>query len=98
MEQILKFGKFKGSKFSETPSWYQEWLPKQDWYKPQTNNEARYDVVRKYTHEYGMGMGIWREVEVENLSWNEAEQEKNNLNMGYLDDITECYYIENRKN
>lgn len=30
---VLKFGKFKGQEFSNTPSWYQEWLPKQEWFK-----------------------------------------------------------------
>lgn len=30
---ILKFGKFKGQKFSDTPQWYQKWLLKQDWFK-----------------------------------------------------------------
>ena len=30
---ILKFGKFKGAKLSETPEWYQNWLLKQDWFK-----------------------------------------------------------------
>jgi len=29
----LKFGKFKGQLFSQTPDWYQEWLPKQVWFK-----------------------------------------------------------------
>ena len=30
---VLNFGKFKGQKFSSTPSWYQEWLPNQSWFK-----------------------------------------------------------------
>lgn len=29
---ILKFGKFKGQKFSDVPKWYQDWLRKQDWF------------------------------------------------------------------
>ena len=29
----LKFGKFKGQLFSQTPDWYQEWLSKQVWFK-----------------------------------------------------------------
>jgi hypothetical protein len=56
MDTILKFGKFKGQKLSETPSWYQEWLPKQDWYKPavsaNTTSEeklARNGFIYKYT-------------------------------------------------
>jgi hypothetical protein len=31
--ETLKFGKFKGQKFSETPTWYQSWLLKQNWFK-----------------------------------------------------------------
>jgi uncharacterized protein (DUF3820 family) len=30
---ILTFGKFKGQDYFTTPSWYQEWLKKQDWFK-----------------------------------------------------------------
>lgn len=33
---ILTFGKFKGQDFFTTPSWYQEWLNKQDWFKAPT--------------------------------------------------------------
>lgn len=28
----LAFGKFRGMKFSSTPDWYQQWLPKQPWF------------------------------------------------------------------
>ena len=35
---ILKFGKFKGKQFSDTPQWYQKWLLKQEWFnKPTTD-------------------------------------------------------------
>ena len=37
METILKFGKFKGEKFSNTPKYYQDWLLKQDWFKLSSN-------------------------------------------------------------
>jgi hypothetical protein len=110
MDTILKFGKFKGQKLSETPSWYQEWLPKQDWYKPTasanttitsstttTSNEARYDVVKWYTSEYRSAFGITKEVEVYNLSWDEAEEQKNLLNLFHLDDTIKCFGIENRR-
>ena len=29
----LKFGKFKGQEFDNTPQWYRDWLLKQDWFK-----------------------------------------------------------------
>lgn len=30
--QTLKFGKFKGQRFCDTPAWYQAWLSKQEWF------------------------------------------------------------------
>lgn len=29
----LAFGKFKGTEFSKTPIWYQNWLNSQSWFK-----------------------------------------------------------------
>ena len=29
---LLKFGKFKGQEFKNTPTWYQEWLLQQSWF------------------------------------------------------------------
>jgi uncharacterized protein (DUF3820 family) len=37
---ILKFGKFKGKEFKETPNWYQRWLLKQDWF-----NKSNTDTI-----------------------------------------------------
>ena len=36
---VLRFGKYKGERFDNTPKWYQEWLLKQDWFKIPTNEE-----------------------------------------------------------
>ncbi len=37
---ILKFGRFKGKKMSETPDWYQTWLKAQPWFnKPEISQE-----------------------------------------------------------
>jgi uncharacterized protein (DUF3820 family) len=33
---ILKFGKYKGQNFSNTPKNYQDWLLQQDWFKMPT--------------------------------------------------------------
>lgn len=38
--QTLKFGKFKGQKFNDTPLWYQNWLLKQDWFKSPISNKV----------------------------------------------------------
>ena len=47
--ETLKFGKFKGQKFSDTPYWYQTWLLKQDWFKapvlPQTVTNDSYALI-----------------------------------------------------
>lgn len=37
--QILKFGKFKGQAFNETPIWYQQWLWNQDWFNPKQSED-----------------------------------------------------------
>jgi uncharacterized protein (DUF3820 family) len=34
----LTFGKFKGQELDSTPQWYQNWLSKQDWFKPKKTN------------------------------------------------------------
>ena len=60
-------------------------------------NETKYDVVRKFVREYAIGMGIYKEIVIHNLTWNDAEQEKNNMNLNHLDDCTEYFYIENSK-
>lgn len=93
MGTILKFGKFKGQKLSDTPQWYQDWLLSQDWFKS-NKVEARYDVIRKYTTEYGIGMGIYKEIEISNLTWDEAEAYKDMLNLYHLDETTQYYYTE----
>lgn len=41
---ILRFGKFKGQKLSETPQWYQDWLLKQPWFKAPKKTKTNSDV------------------------------------------------------
>ena len=36
---ILKFGKYKGQNFINTPKSYQDWLLNQDWFKTPSNEE-----------------------------------------------------------
>jgi hypothetical protein len=41
---ILKFGKYKGQNFSNTPKNYQDWLLQQDWFKmPSSYNTTNVD-------------------------------------------------------
>ena len=89
----LRFGKYKGQEFANTPKSYQDWLMAQDWFK-MPSNQVRYDVVRKFVSEYARGMGIRFERVVLNLTWDEAVQYKDNMNLYQLDDVTEYFYIE----
>ncbi len=58
------------------------------------DNGTRYDVVRKFDSEYAMEIGKRYERVLFNLSWEDAETEKNNMNLYHLDDLTACFYIE----
>ena len=55
---------------------------------------GKYNVVKKYTNEYVRGMGVKTEITDYNLSWEDATMIKDNNNLYFLDDCTECYYIE----
>jgi hypothetical protein len=55
--------------------------------------EAKYDIVRKYVKEYALGMCKSYEIEMTNLTWDEANQYKDDLNLYHLDDITDYFYI-----
>ena len=37
----LKFGKFKGQKFNQTPVSYQNWLKQQEWFKMPTQSTSK---------------------------------------------------------
>ena len=56
-------------------------------------NQPTYDIIRKYVREYAIGMGKSKEIEITNLTWEQANQYKDDLNMYHLDDTTEYYYI-----
>jgi hypothetical protein len=46
--ETLKFGKFKGQKFNETPTWYQQWLLKQEWFKIPVGYNTPVDDKQSY--------------------------------------------------
>jgi hypothetical protein len=91
---VLKFGKHKGQNFNNTPKSYQDWLLKQDWFKLPTSNDVKYNVVKKFTTEYKMGMGMSKEIVLYNLTWDEANILKDSMNLYQLDETVDCYYIE----
>jgi len=57
-----------------------------------------YDIIRKYVKEYALGMGKSKEIEMTNLTWEQANQYKDDLNMYHLDDTTDYYYINQSQN
>jgi hypothetical protein len=58
------------------------------------SKQARYDVVKKFTSEYRRGMGMSKEIVMYNLTWEEANIQKDMMNMYHLDDTVACFYIE----
>ena len=90
---ILKFGKHKGQAFLSTPVSYQKWLQAQDWFK-MPKETTTYDVVKLFTTEYKIGNGISKETVLFDLTWDEANIHKDNLNIYQLDDTIQYYYIE----
>ena len=62
---VLKFGKYKGTKFCNTPNSYQMWLIKQDWFKetPQYLNMRKCTCggLKNDIHDEDCGEGcVWR--------------------------------------
>lgn len=53
----LKFGKYKGQQFQNTPKSYQDWLLKQDWFKIPTINELT--MVQKEMSQVGKSLKSW---------------------------------------
>lgn len=62
------------------------------------NTKPTYDIIRKYVREYALGMGKSKEIEIRNLTWEQANQYKDDLNLYHLDDTTEYYYINQSQN
>ena len=94
---VLKFGKYKGGMFSQTPKSYQDWLLKQDWFKGGTKkveSNVLYNVIRKYERDYANAMGVSKQIEESNLSWEQAKIVCENLNICYINDITDYFFNE----
>jgi uncharacterized protein (DUF3820 family) len=47
----LKFGKFKGQTFSNTPVWYQTWLLKQEWFKSPSESKKELSTIDDISKE-----------------------------------------------
>jgi len=61
-------------------------------------NQTTYDVIRKYVREYAIGMGKSKDIEITGLTWEQANQYKDDLNLYHLDDTTDYYYINQSQN
>ena len=60
---ILRFGKFKGQKLSDTPQWYQDWLTKQDWFKvPTQQDKPPHQKLRGWNGYSRRGQAAYDEV------------------------------------
>lgn len=57
------------------------------------NTTIKYDIIRKYIREYAIGMGKSKDIEMTGLTWEEANQYKDDLNLYHLDDTTDYFYI-----
>jgi hypothetical protein len=90
---ILKFGKYKGEKFENTPVWYQNWLLKQDWFKKptaqkQAKTAAEYGVFYVATERARIFAGVKDELLKKFSSFEEAQIYCDSCNIGgYLDDL-----------
>lgn len=60
--------------------------------------KTTYDIIRKYVRDYAMAMGKSKEIEMTGLTWEQANEYKDNLNLYHLDDITQCFYINASQN
>ena len=86
---ILKFGKFKGEKFEDTPIWYQEWLMKQDWFK-----KPKWGVYYIPTKEGRVFLNLKPELVQECDSKEDAFEVCENFNQcGILDEMHSGYDI-----
>jgi hypothetical protein len=61
-------------------------------------NQTTYDVIRKYVREYAIGMGKSKDIEITGLTWEQANQYKDDLNLYHLDDTTDYFYINQSQN
>ena len=56
----LKFGKYKGQQFENTPKSYQNWLLKQDWFKaPKQDNQLHLQSLSGWDGHSKRGQAIY---------------------------------------
>jgi hypothetical protein len=55
----LRFGKFKGQQFKETPKFYQDWLLKQDWFKLEEKEKPLHRQLNGWDGHSRKGQAIY---------------------------------------
>lgn len=87
----LNFGKFKGELFSQTPDWYQNWLPQQAWFKIPTNSQktiSHWGVFYMPTKQGRIFANLKAELMAEFDSQDDALRAEQGFNMGgHIDEL-----------
>ena len=96
---LLKFGKFKGQDFSQTPQWYQNWLLNQDWFKLEQPSQPKqikaWGVYYNPNHEGYAFAGLKPELVAKHDCQEEAIKVCEGFNMGgYLDELHSGYTVK----
>ena len=73
----LKFGKYKGEQFSNTPKSYQDWLLSQNWFKVPSNEEKMPSISKSWNGYSKKGQAQeWAVFE-----WEKRQSEKHDCKM-----------------
>ena len=59
---ILKFGKYKGQRFKDTPKSYQNWLMRQDWFRKNTPKRPLHQQLRGWDGYSKRGQAILEQI------------------------------------
>jgi hypothetical protein len=84
----LKFGKFKGMEFNDTPQWYQKWLLTQDWFnKPKEEKPLHRQSLSGWDGHSRKGQAIYDAIFEEE----KAESDRMYCDCGNMKEWTEKY-------
>lgn len=56
---ILKFGKYKGQQFENTPKSYQDWLMKQKWFKAPNQEKPLHQQLKGWDGHSRKGQAVY---------------------------------------
>ena len=55
----LRFGKFKGQRFQDTPVWYQDWLNGQEWFKKPSQQKPLHQQLNGWDGYSKKGQAVY---------------------------------------